>query len=254
MRKFLVAANWKMHGNRESVHTLATDLLRHLSADSIERVIFPPFIFMSQLASVIQDSSLHLGAQCVSRFEQGAFTGDISAAMLKDQGCEYVLVGHSERRSYHNETESHIVEQIAQALSAGLQPVLCVGESLQQREAGLAVQTIGSQLQPVLDSLVNPSILPRLVVAYEPIWAIGTGHHASPEQAQTVHEAIRKMLLAFDSGLGNSVRIIYGGSVKASNAADLFEMPDIDGALVGGASLDAKEFTKIGELCNQSCC
>ena len=190
----------------------------------------------------------------MSRFDQGAYTGDVSAAMLKDLGCEYVLIGHSERRTYCGETDSIIVDQIAQALNAGLQPILCVGESLQQREAGLAVQTISNQLQPVLDSLVNPGILSRLVVAYEPVWAIGTGHHATPEQAQTVHQAIRRMLVAFDSGCGGSVRIIYGGSVKAANAADLFEMPDIDGALVGGASLDAKEFLKIGELCNQSYC
>ena len=254
MKKRLLAANWKMNGTQESVDALLAGLSQYdLPDDSMECVIFPALVHLSQVRSCLQDTPIAFGGQTVSCFESGAYTGDVSASMLVDQGCEYVLIGHSERRSLFGETNTVVVEKLAQALKVGLKPIICVGETLEQREAGLAVQTINEQLMPVIESLVNPGILSHLVVAYEPVWAIGTGRHATPEQAQAVHHDIRQLLVNYDAGLAGSVRIIYGGSVKASNAAGLFEMPDIDGALVGGASLDAEEFLKIGALCNQSC-
>lgn len=254
MKKSLLAANWKMNGTRESVDSLLAGISQYDSPnDSMECVIFPPLVHLSQVRDCLKGTSIAFGGQTVSCFESGAYTGDVSASMLLDQGCEYVLIGHSERRSLFGETNAVVVEKLAQALKVGLKPIICVGETLDQREAGLAVQTINEQLMPVIESLVNPGILSHLVVAYEPVWAIGTGRHATPEQAQAVHHDIRQLLVNYDAGLGGSVRIIYGGSVKASNAAGLFEMPDIDGALVGGASLDAEEFLKIGALCNQSC-
>ncbi len=254
MKKSLLAANWKMNGTQESVDALLAGISQYdLPEDSMECVIFPSLVYLSQVRDRLQDVPIAFGGQTVSRFESGAYTGDVSASMLVDQGCEYVLIGHSERRSLFAETNMVVVEKLAQALKVGLKPIICVGETLEQREAGLAVQTINEQLMPVIESLVNPGILSHLVVAYEPVWAIGTGRHATPEQAQAVHHDIRQLLVNYDAGLAGSVRIIYGGSVKASNAAGLFEMPDIDGALVGGASLDAEEFLKIGALCNQSC-
>ncbi len=254
MKKSLVAGNWKMNGTQKRVEALLSGIKQHYEpCESVECVLFPSFIYLQQAASLLQHSSIAWGGQSVSRFDAGAYTGDVSAAMLVDQGCEYVLIGHSERRSLFGETNAMVVEQLNQALRVDLKPIICVGETLEQREAGLAVKTINDQLQPVLESLANPSILSHLVVAYEPVWAIGTGRHATPEQAQAVHHEIRQLLVDFDAGLGNAIRIIYGGSVKSSNAAGLFEMPDIDGALVGGASLDAEEFLKIGALCNQSC-
>ena len=254
MKKRLLAANWKMNGTQESVDALLAGLSHYdLPDDSMECVIFPALVHLSQVRSCLQDTPIAFGGQTVSCFESGAYTGDVSASMLVDQGCKYVLIGHSERRSLFGETNTVVVEKLAQALKVGLKPIICVGETLEQREAGLAVQTINEQLMPVIESLVNPGILSHLVVAYEPVWAIGTGRHATPEQAQAVHHDIRQLLVNYDAGLAGSVRIIYGGSVKASNAAGLFEMPDIDGALVGGASLDAEEFLKIGALCNQSC-
>ncbi|MAR83419.1 MAG: triose-phosphate isomerase [Legionellales bacterium] len=254
MKKSLLAANWKMNGTQDSVDALLAGISQYdLPEDSMECVIFPSLVYLSQVRSCLQDTPIAFGGQTVSCFESGAYTGDVSASMLVDQGCEYVLIGHSERRSLFGETNTVVVEKLAQALKVGLKPIICVGETLEQREAGLAVQTINEQLMPVIESLVNPGILSHLVVAYEPVWAIGTGRHATPEQAQAVHHDIRQLLVNYDAGLAGSVRIIYGGSVKASNAAGLFEMPDIDGALVGGASLDAEEFLKIGALCNQSC-
>ncbi|HAG61436.1 MAG TPA: triose-phosphate isomerase [Coxiellaceae bacterium] len=254
MKKSLLAANWKMNGTQDSVDALLAGISQYdLPEDSMECVIFPSLVYLSQVRSCLQDTPIAFGGQTVSCFESGAYTGDVSASMLVVQGCEYVLIGHSERRSLFGETNTVVVEKLAQALKVGLKPIICVGETLEQREAGLAVQTINEQLMPVIESLVNPGILSHLVVAYEPVWAIGTGRHATPEQAQAVHHDIRQLLVNYDAGLAGSVRIIYGGSVKASNAAGLFEMPDIDGALVGGASLDAEEFLKIGALCNQSC-
>ena len=255
MRKFLIAANWKMNGNRDSVDKLANELANSCSDDdTVDWVVCPSSVHISQVQQMLCSTPIAVGAQSVSDSEDGAFTGDISAAMIKDQGCEFVIIGHSERRTYHHETNSDVVAQLEKALNVGLKPIICIGESAEQRQAGLVEQTIHQQLQPVLDSLPSQESLAECIIAYEPIWAIGTGVNATPEQAQSAHHAIRQMLMDYDSELAALIRVIYGGSVKSSNAASLFEMPDIDGALVGGASLLAQEFLKIGELCNRSYC
>ena len=254
MRKFLVAGNWKMNGSVAGIAELLQNLLSGAHDwPHMDFAVFPPYLYLQQVSAALAESGISCGGQNVSQYDEGAVTGEVSAQMLLDLGCRYVLAGHSERRSLLNETNQMVADKVHKSLLAGLQPIVCVGETLEQREAGLVVQVITEQLQPVLDGHLDPGILSHLVVAYEPVWAIGTGRHATPEQAQAVHHDIRQFLVNYDAGLAGSVRIIYGGSVKASNAAGLFEMPDIDGALVGGASLDAEEFLKIGALCNQSC-
>lgn len=237
MRRPLVAGNWKMHGTQQSVAELVAGLQQSSNA---EVVVFPPYVFISQVAAALADSEIALGAQNISDQDSGAFTGEISGTMLKEAGCQYSLVGHSERRSLYGETNQRVAEKFVAAQRAGLIPVLCVGETLAQREQNETLQVISAQIQAVVD-LAGLDAVCSAIVAYEPVWAIGTGMTASPEQAQEVHRAIRNQL----GNSGSETRILYGGSVKAANAAELFSQPDIDGALVGGASLDASEFGAI---------
>lgn len=248
-RTRLVLGNWKMNGSLSDNAALLTALrAAATSADSglmptCETGVCVPFPYLAQAEVLLKGCAISWGAQDVSMYDKGAYTGEVSASMLTDFGCRWVLVGHSERRAMHGESDDLVAAKAAAAVAAGLTPVVCVGETLAEREAGSTLQVIERQLAPVLD--MGADALSRMVLAYEPVWAIGTGRTASPEQAQEVHGAIRTAL----EGLGApQVRVLYGGSVKASNAASLFEMADIDGALVGGASLVADEFLRIAAV------
>ena len=241
MRTRLVLGNWKMHGNlADNAKLLSALLAAPRAASTTQMGVCVPFPYLAQTAHALKGSAIAWGAQDISTQAQGAFTGEVSGAMLNDFSCSVVLVGHSERRAMHGESDQLVADKASAALKAGLTPVVCVGESLAERDAGEAVAVIARQLAPVL--ALGAEAVKKMVLAYEPVWAIGTGRTASPEQAQEVHAAIRLALKAIDAA---QVQILYGGSVKAANAASLFAMPDIDGALVGGASLVAEEFLAI---------
>jgi triosephosphate isomerase len=245
MRRLLVAGNWKMHGSRAMVQDLVNGIRDGLNESmDVDVAVFPPFPYLAQVQVLADDTRIDWGAQTLHPQSGGAFTGEVSAGMLLDFGCRYVLVGHSERRTLFNESNEDVAERFEAARSAGLQPVLCVGETREEREAGATETVVASQLDAVLDR-VGVAGLGEAVVAYEPVWAIGTGLTASPEQAQAVHAFIRDKLAALDGTIAGHIRILYGGSVKASNAAELFAQDDIDGALVGGASLTAEDFLGI---------
>ena len=245
MRKPLVAGNWKMHGTRAENADLVRTLLDQLPPDArAEVLVCPPFVYLWETGRLLKDSDVALGAQSVCAEAQGAFTGEVSGAMLRDVGCRYVLVGHSERRQLYGETDALVARKFMAAQAQGLIPVLCVGETLEEREADRTGEVVARQLEAVL-SVSGVASFAKAVIAYEPVWAIGTGRTASPEQAQEVHAMIRAKVAELDATIGGLVRILYGGSVKASNAQELFAMPDIDGGLVGGASLKADEFARI---------
>ncbi|MDO5667609.1 MAG: triose-phosphate isomerase [Alcaligenaceae bacterium] len=241
----LVLGNWKMHGsileNRELVRRLLEGS-EELPAGVLAGVCVP-FPYLAQARELLHASDISWGAQDVSCHPQGAYTGEVSAQMLSDFGCTWVLVGHSERRSMHGENSAQVAEKAQKAIKRGITPVVCVGESFKEHEDGAALDVIRQQLKPIL--ALGAEQVSKMVIAYEPIWAIGTGLTATPEQAQTVHAYIRS--LAEEIGV-NSLYILYGGSVKADNAASLFAMPDINGALVGGASLDANDFLAIAAV------
>ena len=245
MRKPLVAGNWKMHGSRAENAQLVRSLLDLLRPDRRSEVLLcPPFVYLWEIERLLKDSDVALGAQSLCAEAQGAFTGEVSGTMLRDVGCRYVLVGHSERRQLFGEHDALVARKFMAAQAHGLTPVLCVGETLEEREAGRTGDVVSRQLEAVL-AVSGIAAFDRAVVAYEPVWAIGTGRNATPEQAQAVHASIRGKLAALDAIIGGSLRILYGGSVKASNARELFAMADIDGGLVGGASLKAEEFAQI---------
>jgi|TARA_B110000046_G_scaffold97045_1_gene104769 triosephosphate isomerase len=245
MIKPLVAGNWKMYGNTETARHLAVQLVaqwsdRAVAERSVEMVLFPPSVHLSLVKGAVAGSGIAVGAQNLSQHGSGAYTGEISGDMLVDQGCDYVLVGHSERRNLFGESSATVAEKFKTAQSSGLIPILCVGETLRQRQQEQTVAVVTAQIKAVIDCVGLHNVC-RAVVAYEPVWAIGTGETASPEQAQQVHRAIRNQL----GEVGLRTRLLYGGSVKASNAAELFSQPDINGGLVGGASLEAIEFFNI---------
>lgn len=244
MRKKLVAGNWKMHGNLQKNAVLLDGLVNNISVLSCEVLICPPFPYLVQVAESLGGSSCMLGAQNLSEYAMGAYTGEVSGEMLKDVGCSHVLVGHSERRSLYGESDTIVAAKFESAQLAGLCPILCVGETLTEREAGATANVVARQLGAVIDR-VGVQALQNAVLAYEPVWAIGTGVTATPEQAQLVHAAIRAQVSALAPDVGASVRILYGGSVKPQNAADLFGRPDIDGGLIGGAALVAGDFLAI---------
>jgi len=242
MRKNLVAGNWKMHGSLAENAALLSAIKPALAG--IEAVVCVPFPYLAQAQAALAGSSIAWGAQNVSEQSKGAFTGEVSASMLLDFGCKYVIVGHSERRSLYGESDALVASKYKAAQAAGLTPILCVGESLDEREAGVTEAVVSRQLDAVIDA-AGVGSLAKAVVAYEPVWAIGTGKTASPEQAQAVHAFIRGKIAALDEGVANQLVIQYGGSVKAANAAELMVQPDIDGGLIGGASLVAGEFVAI---------
>lgn len=245
MRTKLIAGNWKMHGDKPEIRSLIGGILARLDpARSAEVMVLPPFPYLPLVQSLIDGTPVQLGAQDLSEQPAGAYTGDVSGAMLSDWACTHVLVGHSERRAIHGEDNALVAAKFAAAQAAGLQPILCVGEQLEEREAGRTEEVISEQIRAVLE-VSGINAFSRAVVAYEPVWAIGTGQTASPAQAQNVHASIRAQLAAEDATIAGRVRILYGGSVKPANAADLFACEDIDGGLIGGASLQAESFMAI---------
>lgn len=243
-RRPLVAGNWKMHGSRAENTALLEAMLAGLDAARVDVLVCPPFAYLAEVAWKLQGKPIAVGAQSVCAESIGAFTGEVSASMLKDVGCRFALVGHSERRSLYHEDSALVARKFVAAQSQDLCPVLCVGETLQQRQAGQTMAVIGEQLDAVV-SAAGIAAFNRAVIAYEPVWAIGTGLTATPEQAQEVHAWIRQSLATRSAEVAAGVRILYGGSVKGSNAAELFAMADVDGGLVGGASLKAAEFLQI---------
>lgn len=246
MRKILVAGNWKMHGSSAMVDALVRGILDHEQAlSAVDLAVFPPAPYLDQVRRLANGSRLAWGGQTLNPNVQGAFTGEVSGGMLADLGCRYVLVGHSERRSLFAERDEDVAARFEAALAAGLEPVLCVGESREEREAGETEAVVDRQVDAVL-ARCGIEGFGKAVLAYEPVWAIGTGLTASPDQAQAVHAFLRGKLNGLDDRIGGHIRILYGGSVKATNAADLFAQEDIDGALVGGASLTVDDFVGIG--------
>lgn len=246
MRKPLVVGNWKMNGSKSENDALLSRLTQQWQTDTVQMVVCPPTVYLQQAQALLSNSVIELGAQDASSQASGAYTGEHSATMLLEFGCQFVIIGHSERRQYHAESDRDVAEKCQTLVNAGLTPIVCVGETLAEREAEQTLSVIQRQVQAVID-LVGLDTLSGVVIAYEPVWAIGTGLTASPDQAQEVHGFIRQQL----AGLGEETRILYGGSVKPDNAQELFSMNDIDGALVGGASLKADDFIAIGEAANQ---
>jgi len=251
MRQPLVAGNWKMNGSLDSITALVEGLKAGLgSVTTAEMAVCPPFVYIPTVASLIGDASISLGAQDVNDQEAGAHTGEVAPGMLTDVGCKYAIVGHSERRSIYGESDAFTASKFAAARKAGLVPILCVGELLEEREQGITEQVVSRQLDAVID-LEGIGALADAVIAYEPVWAIGTGKTATPDQAQDVHAYIRGKLAALDSAVADKVQILYGGSMNAGNAAELLAMADIDGGLIGGASLKPADFLAIGVAANR---
>ena len=243
----LIAGNWKMNGGLEANRALVGALVSGMGAARSSVVVCAPTPFLAQLQGLLQGSVIALGAQDVSAHDAGAFTGEVSAAMLRDFGVRYVIVGHSERRQYHGESDAAVAQKAKQALAAGITPIVCVGETLAQREAGATEEVVKRQLAAVIHT--NGHCISEIAVAYEPVWAIGTGRTATPEQAQQVHAVLRAQLHAASDKSGR-IKIVYGGSMNAANAAQLLAQPDIDGGLVGGASLKAPDFLAIIKAAN----
>jgi triosephosphate isomerase len=244
MRQSLVVGNWKMNGTRASAELLAKGIISGLGSNNAGIAVCVPYVYLASIGEVVKNTRLALGAQNVADKPSGAFTGEISAAMLSELDCKYVIVGHSERRSYYGDTNESVAARFCQAQEKGIVPILCVGETLEQREQDQTFAVINEQLDAVIN-LAGIASFVTAVIAYEPVWAIGTGKTASDEQAQEVHQYIRKYLAAKDQAIADKIQILYGGSAKPENAKGLFAMPDIDGGLIGGASLDAKSFLKI---------
>ena len=244
MRRSLVIGNWKMNGTRSSAQSLAQGIVAGLGDDVADIAVCVPYVFLNEISQVVQNTRLALGAQNVADKPSGAFTGEISAAMLQEYGCKYALVGHSERRTYYGDTDQSVAARFCQAQEQGVIPVLCIGETLEEREQEKTFDVITTQLDAVVDK-AGIAAFSKAVIAYEPVWAIGTGRTATDEQAQEVHQFIRQYLAAKDQVVAENIQILYGGSAKPDNAKGLFAMPDIDGGLIGGASLDAESFLKI---------
>lgn len=245
-RESIVIGNWKMNGSLKSNAVLVSELLTLMKENkpNIHVAVCPPFAYLAQVSELIQDTSIGLGAQTLSALESGAHTGEISADMLLDIHCEYVLVGHSERRAMYHESNQDMAEKTIAAINKGLKVVLCVGETQAEYDANKTNEVISDQLLAVIDKL-SDSQLASLIIAYEPVWAIGTGKTATPEIAQNVHRYIRELISKKSQPISEKIMILYGGSVKPDNAAILFNQPDIDGGLIGGASLNAHDFFSI---------
>jgi len=245
MRSGMLVGNWKMHGSRAVNDALVSALVdARLGSEFFRVAVCPPFPYLAQVAKLLQGSSVALGAQNVAEHDEGAYTGEVCAAMLADVGCRYVIVGHSERRQFYGESNEVVARKFGKVIQAGMSPILCVGETLEQREAGVTLDVVAGQLTSVIAE-VGADKLAAASLAYEPVWAIGSGKTASPCQAQEVHAFLRGVLVEEGVAAAEQICILYGGSVKAANAAELFAMADINGALVGGASLDAAEFVSI---------
>ncbi|MBI4227218.1 MAG: triose-phosphate isomerase [Candidatus Omnitrophica bacterium] len=245
-RRPVVAGNWKMHGTSAAATALAQDILRAIGRlRRVDIILCPPFTALPAVARVVKRRRVALGAQDCHWAEQGAFTGEVSVPMLQELGATHCIIGHSERRRDCGETDAAVARKVQAVVAHGLTPIVCVGETLQERDAGRTLEVVGAQLTAGLQP-VTPEQAPRLIVAYEPVWAIGTGRNATPAQAQEVHACLRQRLAArFTPAIARQIRIQYGGSVKPDNSAELIAQPDVDGFLVGGASLDAAQFAAI---------
>ena len=251
MRSKLVIGNWKMNGDQAAINSLVEGLLMADAGGLSELGVCPPLPYLQAVGAALAASAIGLGAQNVCQFSNGAYTGEVSAAMLRDLGCKYVLVGHSERRQLFGEDSQQVFEKALQLFDAGLTPVICVGETQREREKGVTQSVVAAQVAPFLTEQGLP-ILEKSVLAYEPVWAIGTGLSATPGQAQDVHGFIRRHIEASAPVVAEKIQILYGGSVKPANAEELFAMPDIDGGLIGGASLVARDFLAIAEAARPS--
>ena len=246
MRTILIAGNWKMNGSRASIKELLDGLKADIGkVDNAKMAVCAPSIYMADVAEQLNGSDIAWGAQDVSIHASGAYTGEIAASMIKDFNCEYIIVGHSERRTYHGETDEMVAKKFGVVLDAGMTPIFCIGETLEEREKGITEEVVARQVQAVID-MHGAEALGKGVIAYEPVWAIGTGKTASPEQAQAVHAFIRSVIAKADAGVAEKIIIQYGGSMNAGNAKELLSQPDIDGGLIGGASLKAEDFLAIG--------
>ena len=244
MRRKLVAGNWKMNGSLAANAQLLAGIKAEFASGTCDVAVCVPYPYLAQCQQLLEGTVIGLGAQDLSLHESGAYTGEVSAAMLVEFACSYVIVGHSERRAYFGETDELVARKTRRAIESGLTPIVCVGETLSQREAGQTDVVVGHQIDAVL-ALLNTDDVSRIVVAYEPVWAIGTGKTATPEMAQEVHAMLRARLHAKSASAAIEVRILYGGSMKPDNAAELLAMPDIDGGLIGGAALKATDFLSI---------
>jgi triosephosphate isomerase (TIM) len=248
MRRTIIAGNWKMYKTIKEAIELTNGLKRELfkiNSDALDIVLFPSFTALSDVAEVINETGIKLGGQDLYWVDEGAFTGEVSGKMLKDVGCSYVIIGHSERRQFFGETNESVNRKIKSALSNGLIPIVCVGEMLAEREAGKTFDILKNHVEGALSGLLEEDVL-KIVIAYEPVWAIGTGKTATPQQAQEVHKYIRQLLCKlYNQEVASEVRIQYGGSVKPDNIVELMREPDVDGALVGGASLKVDTFSEI---------
>jgi triosephosphate isomerase len=244
MRQTLVAGNWKLNGSKESIKELLAGILDGMSEAKADVAVCAPYIYLPLVDEILSGSKVGYGSESISEHDSGAFTGEISGSMLKDFNCQYAIVGHSERRSLFGEKDADTANKFAAARKHGLIPILCVGELLEEREAGITEEVVSRQLDAVI-ALEGIAALSDAVIAYEPVWAIGTGKTASPEQAQEVHAFIRSKIAKRDEAVAKKVQILYGGSVNGGNADELFAMEDIDGGLIGGASLKAEDFLAI---------
>lgn len=250
MRQPLVAGNWKMNGSRQSIRELLDGILAgHDAVTRAEVAVCAPFVYLAQVADRLKGTPVAWGAQNVNDHESGAYTGEISGPMLQEFGCKYVIVGHSERRTIYGETDDDVARRFMAAQANNLTPILCVGELLEEREAGTTNQVVERQLDAVIEQ-AGIDAIGNSVIAYEPVWAIGTGKVATPEQAQEVHAMIRSKLAGLNEDVASGVRILYGGSMKPDNAAELIGQDDIDGGLIGGASLNAEDFLGICTAAN----
>jgi len=244
MNKLFIVANWKMNGNKTSNEQLMEYINEHVyESANLEVVICPPYIYLDQIIK-LKVPGIKIGAQNISERENGAFTGEISASMLSDCNLDYVIIGHSERRQKYNDNNDVIAQKFILAHQNNLTPILCVGETLDQRKQGLTLSVVESQIKSVVKA-TQIELFAKSIIAYEPVWAIGTGETATPIQAEEVHSSIRKILETYDSNIATSLPLLYGGSVNASNSKDLFTMTNINGGLIGGASLNAEEFIEI---------
>ncbi|HEX7640652.1 MAG TPA: triose-phosphate isomerase [Burkholderiaceae bacterium] len=248
MRRILIAGNWKMNASLAGNARLLGEIKAGAAgvAEVCDLLVCPPAPYLAQCQAELQGSQVAWGAQTVSEHESGAYTGDVAASMLCEFGCSYVIVGHSERRTYHGESNAAVAKKVVRTLMAGLTPIVCVGETLAERQANRTDAVVGEQLEAVLQ-VIDGGDVARVVVAYEPLWAIGTGITATPRMAQTVHEMLRSMIAAKNADAARQVKILYGGSMKPDNAGQLLAMPDIDGGLIGGASLKAEDFLAIAQ-------
>ncbi len=250
MRQPLVAGNWKLNGSLSSISELISGIREQLpSIKNAELAVCPPYIYLSQVQKLLEGTEISLGAQDCSDQESGAYTGEVAAAMIKEFGCTYNIIGHSERRHVYGDSNDKVATKFAHVVKNGLTPILCVGETLQEREAGHTEVVVATQINAILD-LFGIEAFKKAVIAYEPVWAIGTGQVATPAQAQEVHEEIRLTLDAQNKDIAANIRILYGGSMKPENAEELLQQPDIDGGLIGGAALKADDFIGIAQAAN----